>query len=101
MLQDQNNTQIINNYTAMPDKPMFCAKDVATATGVNLKTVRNVMIKLAKKGEIVRLAKRTSGMVYYRTAMYSEKLAAAAADMREHGDEYHQILSEAINGSKS
>jgi DNA-binding transcriptional regulator YhcF (GntR family) len=97
MRPDQNNTQIINNYAAMPDKLMFCAKDVATATGVNLSTVRNVMIKLAKKGEIVRLAKRTAGMVYYRTAMHSEKLAAAAEDMRQNGDEYHQILSEVIN----
>lgn len=96
MRPDQNNTQIINNYAAMPDKPMFCAKDVATATGVNLNTVRNVMIKLAKKGEIVRLAKRISGMVYYRTAMHSEKLSAAAEDMRENGDEYHQILSEVL-----
>lgn len=93
---DQANKDIVRNYTAMPDRAMFCAKDVATATGVNLQTVRNVMIKLAQKGEIVRLPKRTSGMVYYRTAMYSEKLAAAAADMREHGDEYHQILSEVM-----
>jgi predicted transcriptional regulator len=95
MRPDQSNTKIIHNYVAMPDKPMFCAKDVAAATGVNIRTVRNVMTKLAKKGEIIRLP-RHRGWQYYRTADHSDRLAASAADMRQNGDEYHQILSEVM-----
>ena len=55
---------------------MFCAKDVATATGVCLSTARNVLNKLAKEGAIVPLAKRISGMVYYRPAHESDIMAA-------------------------
>ncbi|MDD3535387.1 MAG: hypothetical protein PHC50_04490 [Candidatus Cloacimonetes bacterium] len=65
MHPDQSNTQIVKNYVAMPDKAMFCAKDVAIDTGVKLKTVRNVLPGLQKKGKIKALRQRISGRVYY------------------------------------
>jgi DNA-binding transcriptional regulator YhcF (GntR family) len=72
MRPDQSNTKIIHNYVAMPDKPMFCAKDVAAATGVNIRTVRNVLPNLEKRGFVVRSRTRVSGRAYYRQASADE-----------------------------
>lgn len=73
---DQANKDIVRNYIAMPDKPQFCANDVAIATGVNLKTVRNLITRLVKIGELIALNKRISGQIYYRIPVESDRLAA-------------------------
>lgn len=73
---DQANKDIVRNYIAMPDKPQFCANDVAIATGVNLKTVRNLITRLVKIGELIALNKRISGQIYYRIPVESDIMAA-------------------------
>ncbi|MFA7542782.1 MAG: hypothetical protein WCY84_00270 [Candidatus Cloacimonadaceae bacterium] len=72
MHPDQSNTQIIKNYVAMPDKPLFCALDIAVATGVKLKTARNTLAVMASKGYLVRVKTKVSGRTYYRQATVEE-----------------------------
>lgn len=101
-LKEANNKRIVRNYVAMPDRMQFSAMDVAAATGVNLQTVRNVLNVLHKGGVIIKTDKRISGRVYYRNRVgddggyVSPAARAKAQDMRDNGDEYHQILSEVM-----
>jgi|GEM_PF-5025797 DNA-binding CsgD family transcriptional regulator len=74
--KDLANNTIVRNYIAMPDRLQFCANDVAVATGVNLKTVRNLMTRMVKTGELIALPKRVSGQVYYRIPVEADALAA-------------------------
>lgn len=72
MQADLSNTQIIKNYVAMPDKPQFCAFDIAAATGVNIKTARNTLSVLANKGYLMKVPSKVSGRAYYRQATVKE-----------------------------
>lgn len=71
-IDDQSSRRIVMNYVMMPDKPQFCASDVAAATGVVINTSRNELAILEHKGFIVRANKRINGCVYYRVATDTE-----------------------------
>lgn len=107
--RDLSNKTIVRNYVAMPDRLQYSSLEVCSATGVCKQTVRNVLNKLYRSGIIIKTAKRVDGRVYFRTrgeadadyicpmdAEKAARLKAASEDMRVHGDEYHQILSEVM-----
>lgn len=83
----------------MPDRPQYCAANVAAATGVCLQTCRNELNLLRKAGKIVAAARKVSGCTWYRTASTEEQeqiTAAAAAERRAKGKAWMKENSEMI-----
>lgn len=83
-LRDHKNKTIIRNYVAMPDKPLFSTLEVASATGVCLKTVQNVMRVLYRHHVIQKTGTMIGGRVYYRVSTAEE--LAWWADVKSKSD---------------
>jgi transposase-like protein len=79
LAKDPNNSQIIRNYVAMPDRPQFSGADVVEATGVCRKTVANVLRGLELAGDIIRTARRIDGRIHYRAVSEQERARTSLA----------------------
>jgi hypothetical protein len=90
----------IKDYAYMTGRP-FTYKKVMQDLGLARRTTNRAIGILAKRGDITLISAPAKG-IYLATSdkmkarKRAQKLAAEAEDMRQNGDEYHQILSEVL-----
>ncbi len=70
--------QMIRNYAALPEKPLYTSAMVAAATLISEHTVRHYLADLVEEGVIARLPQRVSKQYCYRT------LPAVAAERQRY-----------------
>lgn len=92
--------EIVKDYAFMTAKP-FNYHQIMQDLGLARRTAHKAISKLAKAGEITLISTSREGIYRIATAKqkkaaHAKKLAMEAEDMRQHGDEYHQILSEVL-----